>query len=144
MDNASTLADDEEGAEELLQAHTAAQSEAFDAEMKDRLKSKGDRFEEMVEHEEGIRLGDEGWKERYYKVQPLSGRPPHMTPSHLHGSCCLVAPVGVQNMGKLSAVRDKPHTYPSFWRKSYKGCELLLPAWPCKISTGVNHPQKQV
>ena len=73
VDNASTLADDEEGAEELLQAHTAAQSEAFDAEMKDRLKSKGDRFEEMVEHEEGIRLGDEGWKERYYKVQPCRG-----------------------------------------------------------------------
>ena len=41
--------------------------------MKDRLKSKGDRFEEMVEHEEGIRLGDEGWKERYYKVQPCRG-----------------------------------------------------------------------
>ena len=68
MDTASILADDEEGAEELLQAHTAAQSEAFEAQMKDRLKSKGDRFEEMVEHEEGIRLGDEGWKERYYKV----------------------------------------------------------------------------
>ena len=27
----------------------------------------------MVEHEEGIRLGDEGWKERYYKVQPCRG-----------------------------------------------------------------------
>ena len=28
----------------------------------------GDRFDEMVSHEEEIRLGDEGWKGRYYKV----------------------------------------------------------------------------
>ena len=32
----------------------------------------GDRFEEMVRHEEDIRLGDEGWKERYYQVSVLA------------------------------------------------------------------------
>lgn len=61
------IEDEEEGAEELLGAATQ-HSKAFDQEMKDRLKSQGDRFEEMVEHEEDIRLGDEGWKERYYRV----------------------------------------------------------------------------
>ena len=47
----------------------SARTEAFDAEMKERLRAGVDRFEEMVAHEEGIRLGDAGWKERYYKVQ---------------------------------------------------------------------------
>ena len=49
--------------------HAAADSEAFDAAMKDRLRDQGDRFEEMVAHEEDIRLGDDGWKERYYQVR---------------------------------------------------------------------------
>ena len=66
------LGDEEEGAGELLQAHAAADSEAFDAVMKDRLREQGDRFEEMVAHEEDIRLGDEGWKERYYQVCALA------------------------------------------------------------------------
>ena len=47
----------------------AARTEAFDAEMKERLRAGVDRFDEMVAHEEGIRLGDAGWKERYYKVR---------------------------------------------------------------------------
>ncbi len=76
MDNTSTgestLEDEEEGAEELLQVHTAADSEAFDQAMKAQLREEGDRFEEMVKHEEDIRLGDEGWKERYYQVRTLS------------------------------------------------------------------------
>ena len=65
----STLEDDEEGAEELLQARVAADSEAFDQAIKDQQREQGDRFEEMVKHEEGIRLGDEGWRERYYQVR---------------------------------------------------------------------------
>ena len=73
LDNGSVaepaLEDEEEGAEELLQVHAAADSEAFDAAMKDRLRDQGDRFEEMVAHEEDIRLGDDGWKERYYQVR---------------------------------------------------------------------------
>lgn len=52
----------------LLRVTTAAETEQFDAEMKERLRANVDRFEEMVEHEEGIRLGEVGWKERYYKV----------------------------------------------------------------------------
>jgi len=71
----STIEDptiEEEGAEELLQAHTAVDSEAFDQAMKDRLREQGDRFDEMVAHEEDIRLGDEGWKERYYQVSAAS------------------------------------------------------------------------
>lgn len=111
-DNASTLADDEEGAEELLQAHTAAQSEAFDAEMKERLKSKGDRFEEMVEHEEGIRLGDEGWKERYYKVQPCQGILLKCPPS---SACALLSDgsCGEKDMWKAECTQRDTHTSPS-------------------------------
>ncbi len=65
----STLEDEEEGAEELLQARAAADSEAFDQAIKEQQREEGDRFEEMVKHEEDIRLGDEGWKERYYQVR---------------------------------------------------------------------------
>ena len=63
--------EDEEGAEALL-APAAEQTEQFNEQLKDRLKSNVDRFEEMVVHEEEIRLGDEGWKGRYYKVIALS------------------------------------------------------------------------
>lgn len=59
--------EDEEGAEALL-APAAEQTEQFNEQLKDRLKGNVDRFEEMVVHEEEIRLGDEGWKGRYYKV----------------------------------------------------------------------------
>ena len=34
-----------------------------------------DRFEEMVAHEEGIRLGEAGWKERYYKASAAGSNP---------------------------------------------------------------------
>ena len=36
--------------------------------MAERGKGKHDRFDEMVVHEEQIRLGDAGWKARYYEV----------------------------------------------------------------------------
>ena len=81
-----TIEDEEEGAEELLQAHTAVDSEAFDQAMKDRLREQGDRFDEMVAHEEDIRLGDEGWKERYYQVSADS--PPFLG-QYLLLSCLL-------------------------------------------------------
>jgi len=41
--------------------------EAFKEELKDQVKEKADKFDEMVEHEERIRLGENGWKERYYE-----------------------------------------------------------------------------
>lgn len=34
----------------------------------DDLKDKADCFDEMVQHEEKLRLGESGWKERYYEV----------------------------------------------------------------------------
>jgi hypothetical protein len=54
--------------DEVLRVASAKNSEAFDAAMKERLRAGVDRFDEMVAHEEGIRLGDAGWKGRYYKV----------------------------------------------------------------------------
>ncbi|CAL8463003.1 g2537 [Coccomyxa elongata] len=59
--------EDEEGAELLLAP--AAEQEQFNEALKERLKADVDRFEEMVVHEEEIRLGDEGWKGRYYKAK---------------------------------------------------------------------------
>ena len=59
--------EDEEGAELLLAP--AVEQEQFNEALKERLKADVDRFEEMVVHEEEIRLGDEGWKGRYYKVR---------------------------------------------------------------------------
>ncbi|PSC72218.1 5 -3 exoribonuclease 2 [Micractinium conductrix] len=39
----------------------------FKAKMKEDMKDKADCFDEMVEHEEKIRLGEAGWRERYYE-----------------------------------------------------------------------------
>ena len=36
--------------------------------MTEHLKDANDRFDDMVQHEERIRLGEEGWKGRYYEV----------------------------------------------------------------------------
>ena len=38
------------------------------AQMESREKEKGDMFDIMVVDEAKIRLGEEGWKERYYQV----------------------------------------------------------------------------
>lgn len=52
-------------------------AENFKNHVKDRMKERDDLFDEMVVHEEQIRLGDSGWKARYYEVStwimPLLG-----------------------------------------------------------------------
>lgn len=40
--------------------------EAFKEKLKEEVKEKADKFDEMVEHEERIRLGEAGFKDRYY------------------------------------------------------------------------------
>lgn len=46
----------------------ATVAKEFDAQVQGLMKDKGDRFDEMMEHDERIKLGEKGWKERYYKV----------------------------------------------------------------------------
>lgn len=41
--------------------------EEFKNKLKEQVKEKADMFDEMIEHEERLRLGDAGWKERYYE-----------------------------------------------------------------------------
>lgn len=43
-------------------------TDQFNADINSRMKDRGDLFDEMVVHEEQIRLGEEGWKLRYYEV----------------------------------------------------------------------------
>lgn len=52
-----------DGADESV---LAALREKYKEELKEIMKEKGDRFEEMAEHEEAIGLDKAGWKERYY------------------------------------------------------------------------------
>lgn len=49
-------------------------------------KEKGDMFDTMVVDEAKIRLGEDGWKERYYQVSYLRSCP-CMTVSKLAESC---------------------------------------------------------
>eukprot|EP00892_Ulva_mutabilis_P005061 jgi/Ulvmu1/2927/UM149_0006.1 len=42
-------------------------ADKYKSKLKGILKEKADMFERMVEHEEIVRLGDEGWKARYYE-----------------------------------------------------------------------------
>lgn len=42
--------------------------EEFKEAIKEVMKDKGDMFDSMFEHEERIRLGEAGWKARYYQV----------------------------------------------------------------------------
>ncbi|KAL4441265.1 hypothetical protein ABPG77_011502 [Micractinium sp. CCAP 211/92] len=78
-DEEAPLEDDEAEAEEELEelvkeaidpavaAENARLVEEFKAKMKDEMKDKADMFDQMVEHEEKIRLGEAGWRERYYE-----------------------------------------------------------------------------
>jgi hypothetical protein len=50
------------------QEEEKAAQEKFAEELKTRAKDAADMFDTMVEHEEKIRLGDPGWKGRYYQV----------------------------------------------------------------------------
>ena len=53
-------------------AQVAARKEASDRfrdQVGDVMKEKGDLFDTMFEAEEKIRLGEAGWKERYYQVR---------------------------------------------------------------------------
>ena len=43
-------------------------AEVFKSQVGETMKEKGDNFDVMYEAEERIRLGEDGWKERYYKV----------------------------------------------------------------------------
>ena len=55
----------------------AARKEASDRlknQVGDLMKEKGDLFDTMFEAEEKIRLGEEGWKERYYQVRSVSAQ----------------------------------------------------------------------
>lgn len=42
-------------------------ADKYKAKLKNILKNKADMFEDMVQHEEVVRLGDDGWKARYYE-----------------------------------------------------------------------------
>ena len=52
--------------------------------MEAKTKEKGDMFDIMVVDEAKIRLGEEGWKQRYYQV--LSPSAPMLFQSHLQRS----------------------------------------------------------
>lgn len=43
--------------------------EEYKAELADIMKGKADRFDEMANHEQEIRLDQQGWKERYYTAK---------------------------------------------------------------------------
>lgn len=48
-------------------ADDSVEAQEYRDRLKEELKSKTDMFEDMIEHEEELRLGDEGWKVRYYE-----------------------------------------------------------------------------
>ncbi|GAB4819079.1 hypothetical protein N2152v2_006125 [Parachlorella kessleri] len=68
--------DDDEPPPELVEpdidpevaAKNAEAVEAYKAKLKEQGREAADRFDDMVDHEEKIRLGEAGWKERYYEV----------------------------------------------------------------------------
>lgn len=61
---------EEKLAEELAVAGAAAAADLKE-QLASRMKDKGDAFDTMIEAEEKIRLGEEGWKARYYQVRGL-------------------------------------------------------------------------
>jgi 5'-3' exonuclease len=48
-------------------AEDSAEAQEYQDRLKQELRSKADKFESMIEHEEELRLGDDGWKARYYE-----------------------------------------------------------------------------
>jgi 5'-3' exoribonuclease 2 len=48
-------------------AEDSAEAEQYRERLQKELRGKSDMFESMVEHEEELRLGDAGWKARYYE-----------------------------------------------------------------------------
>ena len=60
--------DEDEPADKRQKLSASAESDAaYKGELKDILKSKTDHFEQMVSGEEDVRLGEDGWKARYYE-----------------------------------------------------------------------------
>lgn len=105
-DLAALEAEEEQEAEEELKEivgdadldpATAAQhrelAEAFKEKLKEKVKEGSDLFDEMVQHEERIRLGEAGWKERYYaeklKLPPAEQGPAvsALVKSYVEGLC---------------------------------------------------------
>jgi 5'-3' exoribonuclease 2 len=60
-------ADDPDDASPPTKCAKAAEDADYKARVKNILKDKSDLFEDMVEGQSDIRLGDEGWKARYYE-----------------------------------------------------------------------------
>lgn len=50
------------------EAELQRNADKFKADISSKMKDKGDLFDEMIVHEEHIRLGEDGWKPRYYQV----------------------------------------------------------------------------
>ncbi|KAL3152052.1 hypothetical protein ABBQ32_001163 [Trebouxia sp. C0010 RCD-2024] len=64
--DAEIALDDTEPTEEQVEKRKEAE-ESFKAQMETMAKEKGDMFDTMVVDEAKIRLGEEGWKQRYYQ-----------------------------------------------------------------------------
>ena len=67
--------DADEKAAELAKATTVVDATTADLHkyqllMKEQMKGKADCFSKMNEDAEKIRLGEDGWKVRYYQVKP--------------------------------------------------------------------------
>lgn len=63
-----------EEAKKAARGKNQESKDQFNHQMSERMKARGDLFDEMVVHEEKIRLGDPGWKARYYEVRLLYAR----------------------------------------------------------------------
>lgn len=69
-------------------AKSAEAAERLKTELAANMKEKGDAFDSIIESEDKIRLGEEGWKARYYQVPTRVRLPPADLPG-LRDSCTL-------------------------------------------------------